>query len=114
MMKQGVGEGTPGVPRAGMHDHAGGLVHHHQEVILVYDRQGYGLGNQFSRRRIGSNQADPFSSPNSVAGLQEGAVDRDAASLDPLLDGGARRVAQPARQNQVQTRLFVCGVDDID
>ena len=101
---QSLGQGAVLVARRRVHDHAGGLVHHEQPVVLVDDGVRDGLGLQQGdglRRRL---PGDALAGAHQVLLARRLAVDQHEAFGDELLRrgpaqagaGGEHHVEPPA------------------
>ena len=98
---QGVGQG-PGMDAvAGMGDHALGLVHHQDMLVLIGDGEGDVLRNQGGGhvRFRHEGHGDFVAFGHGMVLFRRFAVDEEAALLDPFLDAAARRVRARAMMN---------------
>src|SRR5579884_243716 len=97
-------------PRAGMHRHAGGLVHRHQIVVFVENLERNLLGK--GARRGGWSERPHFDLLASVqagGGFRNRAVQQYMTRLDPLLQPRAAGFLEMARQKLVQALAGIGG-----
>ena len=106
--RQGLGERARVVPRARVHHHAGGLVHHQQVLVLEHHLEGHGLGHRLLRRRgVGHRDHLPF---GHAVGLRPlAAVHADPPLLHRPLARGAGGRQAAGGQERVQAQPGVLG-----
>ena len=101
---QGVGEGSGMDAVAGMGDHALGLVHHQDMLVLVGDGEGDVLRNQGGGhvRFRHEGHGDFVACGHGMVLLRRFAVDEEAALFDPFLDAAAGGVGGAGDDEHVE------------
>ena len=90
------------VARGRVHDHARGLVDHHQVRVLEKDRERDRLRRQVRRHGLGHAALDALAGAQLVRGLGERARDSDLALLDQPLHLRARQRRLEPRERDVE------------
>ena len=93
-----VDQGAAPVPLRRMRDHARGLVHHRQGLVLVddLDRDVFRRGGHIGQ--FGEMDADLIAGPHPVRRLDRPPVDQHGLGVDHPLDHGTGIVGEAARQ----------------
>src|ERR1700722_17595168 len=83
---KGVGQGAAPVALGGVNDHVARLVDEGEEFVLIQHIKGDIFGKGGGMGRLGRFDVDVVAGPNPVAGLGGGAIYRDLAGFDALLN----------------------------
>ncbi len=103
MVQQSLHERAGGIARAGVHDEAGGLVHHEQVGVFVQDRERDVLRLHFGLRRgRGNVHRDLVAFPQRLRAAGGGAVAPDLAGFDQGLHARAREFRHAGREEAVE------------
>ena len=97
-------EGPLDPARAGMGDHARGLVDHQHVLVLVHDPERHVLGQEAVARGRRDHGLHALARLQPVRRLDRVAVDADAALGDQTLHAYAGELRQPAGQPPIEPR----------
>jgi hypothetical protein len=109
VMQQCVDKRAMRVTGAGVNNHAGRFIHHHNIVVLIknFEGQRFGLGAQ--RREIGGRQRDGVVKSQSKRGASRGGIHLRAILFNPGLNARAAVGGQALMQEGVEALAGVGG-----
>ncbi len=101
-MQQRVDQGAGVDAGAGVDHHSGGLIHSHEVLVFIKDRQRDVLRSGVQGGRLGGFQFDDFGAANHARGAFGRTVHKNAPALDPFLYARPAELRKPFVQHLVQ------------
>src|SRR4051812_37490173 len=104
MMEECVEEGAVAVATAGMNDQSRRLVDDEDGVVFMNDRKIDRLRRVDKHRRFDDRgHDDSLPSANALLAFGDRAVERDMASIDPILEPAARMLRAQPRERLIES-----------